>query len=327
MNGAIFMKKLLIFLLVFFLFSFTFFAQSESDKQPDWKIFSPSPEEFSVEIPGELFFEDYDRRTKSRRYRNWIGGNYYYIFSDTLKNDEQYKTILKFVEIYKPLELISQKKSDSMNFIFSDEEKFYHTISIQKTKDRIYTFHLVSEKENDPAVRRFFQSLKINARQVATLIGRDAEPKNSENNIREPVIVNRQDNNPEQLKEISEKSNSTSADGTGTGQGSEFGNENPSVSANSERQVIQTKPLKITFRPKPKYTDFARFYEITGSVRIRVTFLNNGTIGSASPFTKLPFGLTDSAIFAAKRLRFEPMIANGKKLSVTKTVVFTFTIY
>lgn len=321
------MKNFLTFILTFFLLTLTVFAQSESEKQLEWKIFSPDSEEFSVEIPVNLNYSDFDPRIKSRRYAGQISGNYYFIFSDTLKHHDQLKTVLKFVGIYKPLELLSQKNSNSMNFVFSDEEKFYHTINIQKTKDRVYIFHLVSEKENDSAVKHFFQSLKINGQQVTTLVDGNSGGKISENELQEPVQINRANKNSEQSKSVSENGNGKAGVGSGNGQGSGFGNGNQDNSSNNERKVFQTKSLKLTLKPKPKYNDFARFYEISGNVRVRVTFTKDGIIGSAIPLTKLPFGLTDSAIGAAKQIRFEPMTENGQNVSVTKVVVFTFTIY
>lgn len=79
--------------------------------------------------------------------------------------------------------------------------------------------------------------------------------------------------------------------------------------------------------PKPKYTDFARTYGIEGNVKIRTTFLKDGTIGSVIPVSKLPFGLTKSAIETAKQIRFEPQTINGKPVQISKVVVFGFVIY
>lgn len=88
-----------------------------------------------------------------------------------------------------------------------------------------------------------------------------------------------------------------------------------------------SKDLQITFKPKPRYTDEARQNNITGNVRVKVTFLANGSIGSVSPVSNLGYGLTEQAIAAAKQMRFEPRMVNGKPQAVTKVVVFNFTIY
>ncbi len=88
-----------------------------------------------------------------------------------------------------------------------------------------------------------------------------------------------------------------------------------------------SKALNITFKPKPKYTDEARQKNITGNVRVRVTFLPSGQIGSVAPVSNLGYGLTEQAIAAARGIRFEPQMQNGRPVAVTRVVVFTFTIY
>ncbi|CAN5842812.1 hypothetical protein BH20ACI4_BH20ACI4_06210 [soil metagenome] len=88
-----------------------------------------------------------------------------------------------------------------------------------------------------------------------------------------------------------------------------------------------SKALNITYKPKPKYTDEARQKNITGNVRVRVTFLPSGQIGSVAPVSNLGYGLTEQAIAAARGIRFEPQLQNGRPVAVTRVVVFTFTIY
>lgn len=118
-------------------------------------------------------------------------------------------------------------------------------------------------------------------------------------------------------------------DGDGTGNGKGGGN----TSARNDPDPPDppsagpSKGLNITFKPKPKYTDEARQNNITGNVRVRVTFLANGSIGSVSPVSNLGYGLTEQAIAAAKQMRFEPQMQNGRPVAVTKVVVFNFTIY
>ena len=60
---------------------------------------------------------------------------------------------------------------------------------------------------------------------------------------------------------------------------------------------------------------------------LRVTFSANGSIGGITPISKLPFGLTEEAIKAARGIRFEPAMKESVPYSVTKPVEYTFTIY
>lgn len=87
------------------------------------------------------------------------------------------------------------------------------------------------------------------------------------------------------------------------------------------------KKLEIISKPRANYTESARINNAQGSVNLRVTFLANGTVGSVSPITELPYGLTEQCIIAAKQITFEPMIKDGKPISTTKVVQYSFTIY
>lgn len=114
-------------------------------------------------------------------------------------------------------------------------------------------------------------------------------------------------------------------DGSGTGDGS--GRNRTAPPPPPERPVGPSKPLQITFKPKPRYTDAARQNNIQGTVTLRVTFLASGDIGSVSPVSQLGYGLTEQAIAAAKQMRFEPQLVNGRPQTVVKSVQFSFTIY
>ena len=89
----------------------------------------------------------------------------------------------------------------------------------------------------------------------------------------------------------------------------------------------KSSPLTIIFKAKPKYTDRARESNTVGDVRLRVTFLPNGAIGSIAPIKGLENGLTDQAIEAARKMAFLPQSKNDWKVAVTKVVVFSFSIY
>ena len=89
----------------------------------------------------------------------------------------------------------------------------------------------------------------------------------------------------------------------------------------------ETKPLQIFSKPRPAYTDAARQNEVTGAVRLRVTFLASGQVGSVTPISGLSYGLTEQAIAAARNIKFEPAKENGKPVTVVKTVEYNFSIY
>ena len=88
-----------------------------------------------------------------------------------------------------------------------------------------------------------------------------------------------------------------------------------------------TTPYRIISKPRPNYTEAARTNQVTGSVLLKVTLLASGQVGSVTPVRRLPHGLTEQAIAAAKQIRFEPKKVNGVPVPVTVTLDYGFTIY
>ena len=88
------------------------------------------------------------------------------------------------------------------------------------------------------------------------------------------------------------------------------------------------KPLKILYKPKPAYPSQENgTICIQGTVMLRVEFLATGEIGKIDTFKGLTDGLTENAIEAAKKIKFEPEIKNGIAITIIKTIPFSFTIY
>ena len=83
-------------------------------------------------------------------------------------------------------------------------------------------------------------------------------------------------------------------------------------------------PLRIISKPTPQFTEEARNNGTTGLIRLRVTFLASGSIGDISPVNTLPDGLTESAIEAAKGIKFKPATKNDEPMTVTKLVEYSF---
>lgn len=121
-------------------------------------------------------------------------------------------------------------------------------------------------------------------------------------------------------------SGSGGGDGDGNGNGRGTG-DNASTAPPPAPKGPPLEPLKILAQPKPGYTEEARKNNITGSVRLRVTFSASGSITSITPVSGLPHGLTEQAIAAARRIQFVPEKRNGVAVSKTKVVEYGFNIY
>ena len=98
--------------------------------------------------------------------------------------------------------------------------------------------------------------------------------------------------------------------------------------SDSARVAVATSPLKILSKKKAQYTEEAKKNSIEGTVTLRVTFLEDGTIGKNITTVKgLPYGLTEQAIAAAWEIKFVPERVNGIPRTTTRPVSFTFNIY
>jgi TonB family protein len=114
-----------------------------------------------------------------------------------------------------------------------------------------------------------------------------------------------------------------SADGLGSGSGPftpPHGYAPGPVRDGTNRRFILSKP-------RAEYTAEARHNSTQGEVILKVQFLASGQIGSISTIQGLEDGLTGSAYAAARRIVFEPATQDGRPITVTERVIYTFAIY
>lgn len=87
------------------------------------------------------------------------------------------------------------------------------------------------------------------------------------------------------------------------------------------------EPLNILSQPRPDYTEDARQKGLLGEIRILVLFDQDGTVKYAMPLNNLPFGLTETAVTAAKKISFKPASKNGQPISQVKLIEYRFSMY
>jgi TonB family protein len=88
-----------------------------------------------------------------------------------------------------------------------------------------------------------------------------------------------------------------------------------------------TRKAVITARPEPPYTEEARKNNIVGTVTVRVLLGGNGAVLQVVPLTRLPHGLTENALAAARRIRFTPAQKDGVSVSQWVQVEYSFNLY
>lgn len=83
----------------------------------------------------------------------------------------------------------------------------------------------------------------------------------------------------------------------------------------------------ITSKPDPGFTEEARKNNVMGVVRLRAVLSANGAVTRISVISGLPAGLTERAITAAQRIKFQPARKDGRSVSQWITLEYNFNIY
>ncbi len=102
------------------------------------------------------------------------------------------------------------------------------------------------------------------------------------------------------------------------------------IAENNETELVSViEPITILEKPPAGYPKYEGGGTVcfTGAVRLRVEFLSTGQIGGVKAISELPYGATENAIEAAKKMKFVPMKENGISKSVVKVVVYSFRLY
>lgn len=89
---------------------------------------------------------------------------------------------------------------------------------------------------------------------------------------------------------------------------------------------VEQRP-RILAKPEPQYTEEARRNQMMGTVVLRVVFSSSGEVTLIRAIRTLPFGLTERAITAARRIRFVPAMRGGRPVSVYMQLEYNFNLY
>ncbi len=128
-------------------------------------------------------------------------------------------------------------------------------------------------------------------------------------------------------------------DGPGVGPGSEgnTGNDRfsiggrPTTGPGNQADVPRLANARlrptILYREKARYAEAAREKKAQGPVVLLATFTASGQITDIRVIRGQPYGLTEEAIIAAKRIRFQPAVENGVAVSVRAQLEYNFALY
>jgi TonB family protein len=84
---------------------------------------------------------------------------------------------------------------------------------------------------------------------------------------------------------------------------------------------------RVLAKPEAGYTEEARKSATTGTVVLRAIFSDSGEVTGIRAVKSLPFGLTERAIAAARRIRFVPAVKDGHPVSVYMQLEYVFNLY
>jgi TonB family protein len=96
----------------------------------------------------------------------------------------------------------------------------------------------------------------------------------------------------------------------------------PAVAAAAKQPI--DRPVEITFKPTPEYTDDARSARIEGTVSLELEFSAAGEVRVLRVVRGLGHGLDEAAQRAAVRMRFKPAQSDGRPVDSRATVHITF---
>ena len=88
-----------------------------------------------------------------------------------------------------------------------------------------------------------------------------------------------------------------------------------------------SRQLIILKKSQPNYTDSARRDSVMGTVKLKVQFKADGSVGDVIVLSRLNRDLDRSSVEAARKIKFLPAEIDGKSVDISKEVTYHFTIY
>lgn len=281
----------------------------DSAKAVEWVRLQNDDDGFSIELPS-----DYESLSESDGFTMGKASGEEIEFRNVRMITAYSDNALLRVESYKlknpkkGLDLmVEQAKGDSKTvardnlrgkqFTFSNE-KFYSVAEFFATKTNLYVIFTASRAADNSTAQRFLSSLNFNSASAgASKTIKFLELKNS------PFA-------------LTEEPNSVDKD-----------QNQPPANPQKPDADVNSKPLTIVSQPFPGYTNAARMKNVSGMMRLRVTFSATGRVSKIGILSSLPEGLSRQAVYAALRIKFLPAEKNGEPISVTKVVEYSFRTY
>jgi TonB family protein len=309
------MSKIFTILLIFVLSAAAFAQKTESAK---WTKIANPKDNFSFALPADFLVDNED--DKSRAFANQDG------VSMRVEMDEGggKSRLNMYRQVPSPLKNGSTfTLGDFTGDVYMNLTKGFFTMSAYVASPKAFYLITVSSKDNkSPALNAFLLSIKFGdkplLKQENPAVSGEEKAVSLASLPTSPIILaalSRKTSGKFQVKYDEEKVKYTGGD------------DKDDLNDNPAEVIKYSRSLIILRKPQTRYTDSARQEGVQGTIRLRIVFRADGQIGDITVLHKLGGGLTESAIDAARQIKFLPAEIDGKAVDVTKTIEYSFTIY
>lgn len=334
------MKKIILVLAVIIIFSFNVFSQSLNEVEEKWERYGFKEQGFSVLLPRlpVVVPEDVaEVSEETRRFGTYSNGVAYVVsYSQELRDNPLKKS--------RPVEPFSEKNFERrLDKISKDFEAFGEQVSKSESTqsnwkivqlvggETIYKLYFDTKSKNWIELSAFSPNdSKTDAENFFASFKFEKKPEGKEIGLGATSVIGYvQPTTPGIGASNSALPSGHQSSGSGPGNVSNSSNtaSNKEANKNSSDSKVDIKPLRLVLSPRAKYTEEARKNNTQGTVRLRVTLAASGGVTSVAVISGLPYGLTEQAIAAARKMVFIPGKRNGVKVSISRIVEYGFNIY
>lgn len=196
---------------------------------------------------------------------------------------------------------VKLNKFKGRKFIYTAETYGSDVVTVfYLTKEHVYEVTAVGGSRTDAALKKFFESFELGGKKGKE-IGEGGRTAAAPTPI--PVAPKK--------------------DEDASGVGPKSGIQATQIYKPSE----VTRKAIIVFKGAPEYTEEARQNKVTGTVTLQMVFAASGQVTNIRTVSGLPYGLTEKAINAARKIYFLPAIKDGQRVPQYIRVEYNFNIY
>jgi TonB family protein len=286
-------------------------TDDKAGRELSWERYGSGDEEFSARLPEPPLMISLSRSYKpseqpkrGRLYSAYSDGTVYLILSfDNPKQREALDVFMgEFQEYSVHVTPDSFERDVNLNGFKgkqyrSQSPALSSIIQVYFTKNHVYVFKVVSKDLGKPAIKQFLESLTLDGKSKGSNFPADSMYMSY------PEI-------PAPPMHSSEP---------------EAGQESGQPEVFKAKDV--TRKAIIVSKPSPVYTEEARQRAISGTVVLRAVLSPTGKLIDVRVAAKLPYGLTQRAIAAARNLRFIPAQKDGQDVSQYVLIEYNFNLF